>query len=363
MRYSIICNLFLLFPSLYVTASPVANNVDVDVVTDQLQQPWSLAFLPNDSFLVTEKKGQLRIVNRDGGISQPIQGVPSVAAVGQGGLLDVILHPEFEKNSWIYLSYSAGSAVRGYSTEVIRAELTNQQLFNTRKIFTALPKTKGGRHFSGKMVFRKENDQHYLYLGLGDRGVRSQAQDVSNHHGTVVRIHDDGRVPTDNPFVNTPSARPEIFSYGHRNIQGLALHPETQMLWSHEHGPQGGDEFNAVSTGKNYGWPIITYGVNYVIGTSIGEGTSKEGMEQPAHYWVPSIAPSGLAFYDGQWLVGALKYRLLATLTPAGSHYFIEKRFLQNQWGRIRDVKVNGDKIYLLTNASKGKLLRVTFSK
>jgi glucose/arabinose dehydrogenase len=358
MQHVFLCILLTCF----LSSGVGANTVDVRTITNQLHYPWSLAFLPDGQFLVTEKTGQLRIVSQQGVVSPPIDGLPAIAVVGQGGLLDVVLHPQFEQNAWVYLSYVAGSAVKGYSTEVIRAELTDHRLVNHKKIFVALPKTKGGRHFSGRLVFRTEKGKPYLYLGLGDRGVRLQAQDTSNHHGSIVRLHDDGAIPNDNPFVNDPQSRPEIFSYGHRNIQGLALHPDTQALWSHEHGPQGGDEFNRIVAGENYGWPTITYGVNYVIGTRIGEGTHQQGMVQPEYYWVPSIAPSGLAFYQGQWLIGALKYQLLSILTPTPTKSgFTEQRYLENQWGRIRDVKVKDQTIYVLTDAAKGKLLQLHF--
>jgi glucose/arabinose dehydrogenase len=329
------------------------------VITDGLDHPWSFTFLPDGNFLVTEKTGQLRIVSPQGNISSPIKGLPAIAVVGQGGLLDVVLHPAFEKNRWVYVSYVAGSAVKGYSTEVLRGKLQGQQLIDVEVLFSALPKTKGGRHFGSRLLWIKNEDatkSPYLLISLGDRGVASQAQDLSNHHGSIVRLHDDGSVPKDNPFLAIQNAQPEIFSYGHRNVQGLAVHAQTGEVWAHEHGPQGGDELNHIVAGKNYGWPTITYGVNYGIGTKIGEGTHKLGMEQPKYYWDPSIAPSGLASYNNQWLVGALKYQLLAILTPTEKS-FIEKRYAANQFGRIRDVKVKGETIYLLTDSSKGKLL------
>ncbi len=346
-----------------------ANEPHVKVITDGLNHPWSLARLPDGRFLVTERSGTLRIVSPTGNISPPLDGLPAMTAVGQGGLLDVILHPNFSDNKWIYISYVAGSAVKGYSTEVVRARLENNRLYNVQSIFVALPKTKGGRHFGSRLVF--DNDQ-YLYISLGDRGVRSQAQDLSNHHGSIVRLHDDGRVPKDNPFVDDDSAKPEIFSYGHRNVQGLALHLQTGELWAHEHGPQGGDELNRIMPGKNYGWPTITYGVNYGIGTKIGEGTAKPGLEQPQYFWDPSIAPSGLASYQTDravvWLVGALKYQLLAILEPQQSgkkssplSHFSEARVLEKQLGRIRDVKVYGQSVYLLTDAKRGKLIQLFF--
>jgi glucose/arabinose dehydrogenase len=331
----------------------------VSVIAENLNHPWSLALLPDGRFLVTERAGSLHLINQQGEVSDPIAGLPKIAAVGQGGLLDVVLHPEFEKNRWIYLSFVAGSSVRGYSTEVMRAKLQkNLTLTNQEIIFQVLPKTKGGRHFGSRLLFDKKN---YLFISLGDRGLRSPSQDLTNHIGSIIRLHDDGRVPSDNPFVpfvGKKNYQPEIFSYGHRNVQGLALHPTTGEVWAHEHGPQGGDELNKITAGRNYGWPVITYGVNYGIGTSIGEGTHKQGMEQPKYQWTPSIAPSGLAFYKNQWLVGALKYQLLAVLSQQGNS-FNEKRLLEREWGRIRDVRVKNNNIYLLTDSNNGKLLKV----
>jgi glucose/arabinose dehydrogenase len=356
--------LYLLLLWAYSSCS-YATTIEVKLVTDGLDRPWSLAFLPDGNFLVTEKSGSLRIVKPQGNISTEIQGLPTISVVGQGGLLDVAVHPEFEKNHWIYLSYVAGSAVKGYSTEVVRAELRGNQLHKAKKIFVAEPKTKGGRHFGSRLLItsnsvknNKTTNKPYLFISLGDRGVSSQAQDLSNHHGSLIRLYDDGSIPRDNPFVNKNNAKAEIFSYGHRNIQGLAVHPQTGEIWAHEHGPQGGDELNLIASGKNYGWPVITYGVNYGIGTKIGEGTNKQGMEQPRYFWNPSIAPSGLAFYQQRWLVGALKFQLLAELTPTDDS-FSEQRYLQHQWGRVRDVRVKGENIYLLTDSSKGKLLQL----
>lgn len=338
-----------------------SQNISVKVITDNLEQPWSLAFLPDGRFLVTEKRGNLRIIDQQGSVSDPIKNLPDIAVFGQGGLLDVVLHPEFEKNRWVYLSFVAGSRVRGYSTEVVRAKLQADSLVLSDQeiIFQSLPKTKGGRHFGSRLLFDKEG---YLFISLGDRGLRNPAQDLTNHIGSLIRLHDDGRVPQDNPFVQQENKQPEIYSYGHRNIQGMALHPITGEVWLHEHGPQGGDELNRIESGKNYGWPVITYGVNYGIGTKIGEGTHKTGMEQPQYQWTPSIAPSGLAFYKNQWLVGALKYQLLAVLSP-DKEGFKETRLLEREWGRIRDVRVKDDTIYLLTDSDAGKLLQLTLKE
>ncbi len=353
--------LLFLFTSFYPFAS-YSKAAEINIITNQLDRPWSLALLPDGGYLVTEKTGQLRRVNAQGQLSEPIAGLPEVSVVGQGGLLDVILHPNFSSNQWLYISFVSGSAVKGYSTEVVRATLKDNQLTDVIPLFVALPKTKGGRHFGSRLVF--DNDG-YLYIGLGDRGVKEQSQQLQNHHGSIIRLHDDGRIPQDNPFVNTKNALPEIFSYGHRNIQGLALHPITGEVWAHEHGPQGGDELNKISVGKNYGWPVITYGVNYGIGTKIGEGTHKQGMQQPSHYWTPSIAPSGLAFYQNKtetaWLVGALKFQLLAMLTPSPENDFSEQRYFEGQFGRIRDVRTHGDTIYLLTDSGQGKLIKIKF--
>lgn len=389
--------LFSVFFSVTFSANTSASNLSAistptsklasapTIITDQLERPWSLAFLPDGDFLITERTGQLRRVTPEGDISPPIQGLPPIAVIGQGGLLDVALHPQFVKNRWVYLSFTAGSAVRGYSTEVIRGKLMDNRLDSVETLFVALPKTKGGRHFGGRLLLHNTDDQQppYLYLSLGDRGVKSLAQQLDNHHGSLIRLHDDGRVPVDNPFVggaNAPSAnvRPEIFTYGHRNSQGLAVHPHTNSIWSHEHGPQGGDEINRIDAGHNYGWPVITYGVNYGIATKIGEGTHKAGMVQPHYMWDPSIAPSGLAFYNHQWLVGSLKFQLLSVLTPLDIdskkvvsqdanpqliQHFSENRYFSKQFGRIRDVRIgvgaNSDKLYLLTDSDQGKLIQL----
>jgi glucose/arabinose dehydrogenase len=313
--------------------------------------------LPDGRFLVTEKKGSLRLVDLQGNISSPITGLPDISLVGQGGLLDVILHPAFEKNRFIYLSYVAGSSSEGYGTEVVRAQLNGTALTEVKKLFVALPKVSGGRHFGSRLVFDREN---YLYISLGDRGQRKESQNINNHIGTIIRLHDDGAVPKDNPFVNESNARPEIYSYGHRNIQGMTLHPETGMVWAHEHGPQGGDEVNVIEKGKNYGWPVITYGAEYGSGFKIGEGVKKTGMEQPIHYWNPSIAPSGMAFFDGDLWVGALKYQLLARLSLKQQLVIKEARFFEREFGRIRDVKHFNDALYILTDSGKGKLVRLT---
>ena len=287
--------------------------LNYETVTDGLDHPWSLAFLPGGDMLVTERSGQLRLVKKNGELlAQPIAGLPPVRQHGQGGLLDVVLHPDFENNRWVYLSF-AERGRGGVGTAVARGRLEGQALKDVEVIFRLSPKTGARQHFGSRLVFDR---QGLLYVTLGDRGDRPRAQRLDDHAGSLIRIRDDGGIPGDNPFVGRSDARAEIYSYGHRNIQGAALHPESGEIWTHEHGPQGGDELNIPQPGVNYGWPVITYGVNYGIGTKIGEGTHKQGMAQPIHYWVPSIAPSGMAFYDGDkfpnWrgdlFIGSLKF-------------------------------------------------------
>lgn len=337
---------------------------EVEVLTSGLEHPWAVTLLPDNRVLITERPGRMRIFDLNSNeLSSALSGVPEVAAVGQGGLLDVILHPDFDNNQLIYFSYAAGSNT--YSTEVARARLTEGGLEDVEQLFVAEPKTSGGNHFGSRLVF--DNDG-YLFIGLGDRGQMDEAQNLGSHTGTVVRLHDDGRVPSDNPFVDEEGALPEIYSYGHRNIQGADLNPWTGEVWTHEHGPQGGDEVNVLMAGANYGWPVITYGVNYGSGTPIGEGTHKEGMEQPLIEWTPSIAPSGMAFYDysgipgwyGDLLVGALVHQFLGKYEVDGYEINPEEERLLDNHGRIRAVNVasNGD-IFVVNDQSNGQLIRI----
>jgi glucose/arabinose dehydrogenase len=329
-----------------------------------LEHPWGLAFLPDGRMLVTERPGRLRIV-LDGRLEpQPVSGVPKVAVRGQGGLLDVALHPRFAENGLVYLSY-AGSGKGGIGTEVARGSLVGNRLEEVQVIFRMEPKSDARQHFGSRLVFDRSG---YLYITLGDRGDKERAQRPDDHAGSVIRLHDDGRVPADNPFVGKPGWKPEKYTLGNRNMQGAALHPQTGELWAHEHGPQGGDEINVMRAGVNYGWPVITYGVNYGIGTRIGEGTHKPGMAQPLHYWVPSIAPSGLAFYTGdkfpRWrgdlFVGALRDEMLVRLRLDGEKVVSEERMLKGVLGRIRDVRQGPDGyLYLLTDESDGVLVRL----
>ncbi len=333
-------------------------------LVEGLDHPWGMAFLPDGSLLVTERPGRLRLIKDDALVSEPIAGLPSqIEAQGQGGLLDVALHPNFEQNRWVYLSY-AGRGKNGLGTEVVRGRLQGMTLTDIQIIFRALPKSDGGRHFGSRLLFGPDG---FLYITLGDRGDRRRAQDLGDHAGSLIRLRDDGRVPASNPFVNQSGARPEIYTYGNRNIQGIAPQPNSHLIWMHEHGPQGGDEVNIVRAGTNYGWPIITYGIGY-DGSKIGEGVAREDMAQPVHYWDPSIAPSGMTFYDGNrfpnWrgdlFVGALKFQLVVRLEVQGERVIAEERLLGGEIGRIRDVEQGPDGlIYLLTDASDGGLYRL----
>lgn len=336
-------------------------------VAGDLEHPWGMTFLPDGDYLVTERKGQLLRIN-DKGEKTPIRGVPDVFHSGQGGLLDVVLEPDFKSNGWIYFSYAGADASGNANTEVARAKLDLQRnaLTDFRVIFRANPKVKGGNHWGSRLLFAPDGS---LYVTLGDRNdFKERAQDVTSHFGTVVRLLPDGKVPDDNPFVSTDNALPEIYSYGHRNIQGMALHPQTQAVWIHEHGPRGGDEINILKAGENYGWPEVTHGINY-WGTKITDKKTAEGMEDPIHQWTPSIAPSGMAFYTGdafpQWqgdlFVGALAGQHLQRLRFDGDKLVEQEELLKDRRERVRDVRMGPDGfLYVLTDESAGKLLRLT---
>lgn len=330
-----------------------------------LENPWSVAFLPDGRMLVTERAGRLRLVGADFRLDpKPIEGLPESVERGQGGLFDVVLHPQYAQNGWIYWAYNAPGP-GGWGTALARGKLQGQRMTEVQVLFSMQPKTRSSQHFGGRIVFDKAG---MLYLTLGDRGDKDRAQKLDDHAGSVIRLHDDGRVPADNPFAKRAGAFPEKWTLGNRNMQGAALHPQTGELWTHEHGPQGGDEVNVMRPGLNYGWPVITYGVNYGLGTRIGEGQTKPGMVQPLHVWVPSIAPSGMAFVSGaqfpQWqgdlLVGALRGQMLVRLVLDGEKVIREERLLQGWAGRIRDVRMGPDGfIYLLSDAPDGALMRL----
>ena len=367
-KFILFCFLFQLHTSLAIAEEK--TSFKVTTLVEGLEHPWAMAFLPDNRILISERPGRLRLVEKGRLHPHAITGLPEIAAEGQGGLLDVVLHPDYQDNGWIYFSYSADD-VDGIGTEVARARLEGMKLTNMEIIFRVEKKSEGGRHFGSRLVFDRDN---YLYISVGERGDRPRAQDVNDHAGSIIRLHDDGRVPKDNPFVGQRNAKPEIYSYGHRNPQGMTLQPKTGAVWTHEHGPQGGDEINIIQSGKNYGWPVITYGVNYGWGTKIGEGTKKLGMEQPLYYWDPSIAPSGMTFYEGdkfpQWqgnlFVGSLKFQLLVRLELQNNKVIKEERLLAGEYGRIRDVRNGLDGyLYLLTDKEDGELLRLEplFSK
>ncbi len=334
-------------------------------VASGLEHPWGMAFLPDGGVLVTERGGRLRIVGADGRVAAPVAGVPAVDAVGQGGLLDVALDPDFAANRLIYLSYTEPRG-DGNATAVARGRLSDSRLDQLQVIFRQQPALAGRHHFGSRLVFSRDGR---LFVTLGDRyKEKDRAQTLDSHLGKVIRIERDGRIPADNPFVDRPGALPEIWSYGHRNVQGAALHPASGDLWTNEHGPKGGDELNRTLPGRNYGWPAITYGVDY-SGAIISDKTAAPGMEQPAHYWVPSIATSGLAFctsqrfprWQGNAFVGGLRSQQLVRLELEGDRVVHEEVLLKGiVEQRVRDVKLGPDGyIYLLTDEKDGRLLRI----
>lgn len=348
----------------FAQPSPVLRT---EVVAGGLQNPWGVAFIDGGRFLVTERPGRLRVIGADGRVGEPVAGVPAVEAAGQGGLLDVATDRDFARNRQIYLCYSEPGA-GGNSTALARARLSPDatRLEDVKVIFSQQPKVSSRLHFGCRIA---EAADGTLFLTLGDRYHRmADAQTLDNHHGKVVRIRKDGSVPPDNPFAGQAGARPEIWSIGHRNLQGAAIGPDGR-LWTSEHGPQGGDEINRPEPGKNYGWPVITYGENYG-GGAIGEGiTARAGLEQPLHQWTPSIAPAGMTFvstdrygagFKGSLLVASLKFRYLSRLVLDGTRVVREDRLLPDIGERLRDVAEAPDgTLYLLTDARDGQLLRI----
>jgi glucose/arabinose dehydrogenase len=345
--------------------------IRVETVADGLEHPWAIAFLPDGSALVTEKPGRLRHVGPDGTVSEPIAGVPDVDARGQGGLLDVTLDPAFAENRRVYLSFAEPGEGGTNSTAVARGTLSedNSTLSEVEVIFSQQPKLPSTMHYGSRLVFDRAGD---LFVTLGERSdeeFRGQAQELNSHLGKIVRIHPDGDVPEDNPFVHTEGALPEIWSYGHRNIQAAALHPETGEVWEIEHGPKGGDELNVAEAGKNYGWPIVSFGVNY-SGTPVGGGEADApGFEDPLYQWTPVIAPSGMIFYGGEafpeWqgnlFVGGLASTALVRLELDGRNVTHEERILDDAGKRIRDVAEGpGGAIYLVTDEDNGEILRLS---
>lgn len=371
--------ILLIAPTAFFGASN-AQQVRPQTVASGLQNPWSVAFLPDGHFLVTERPGRLRVVSADGKLSQPVEGVPAVAAGGQGGLLDVMLDSEFAHNRTLYFCFSEpASTGNANSTALASATLSSDEkrLEDLKILFSQKPKIASTAHFGCRIVESRAlglngKPDGMLFLTLGERFTRKEdAQKLDNHLGKLIRINKDGTVPADNPFVGKPGTLPEIFSFGHRNMQGATLAPDG-TLWELEHGPQGGDEINLPKPAANYGWPVITYGVNYG-GGKIGEGlTEKAGMEQPLHYWTPSIAPSGMAFltserygkaWQGNLFVGSLKFAYLDRIElsqPFGGKVVRESKLIQAVGERIRDVRQGPDGLlYVLTDSTNGKLIRL----
>ena len=350
-----------------LSASAQAETRVVPVtVASGLASPWGLAFLPDGGFLVTERDGQLRSISTDGSASE-VSGVPKVAASGQGGLLDIALAPDFDDTREIYMTFSEPSSA-GAGTSLFRAKLEGEagafRLTDGKVVFSGNNRTSGGRHFGSRIAFAQDGT---IFLTVGERGESERAQNPDNHGGSVLRLTRDGGVPEDNPFVGKPGYQPEIWSMGHRNPQGAAIHPETGLLWTVEHGARGGDEINQPQAGKNYGWPVISYGRHYTY-LPIGEGTHKNGMEQPLYYWDPSIAPSGMAFvtstvypdWQGSLLIGALAGQHLSRLSLEGDQVTGEETLLEDLGERIRDVRQGPDgKVYLLTDSDDGRLIRL----
>jgi len=344
------------------------HTLSLETISEGLNHPWGIAFLPSGDMLVTERSGTLNIITQEGQ-KTPIQGTPEVVAKSQGGLLDVNIDPDYADNGWVYISYSEKDPKggNGNSTAVMRGKIDGDKWTQGEVIFRQAPKYESNAHFGSRLVFSPEG---HLFITLGERYSRMQdAQTLDNHHGKIVRIWPDGSIPKDNPFVGNDGALDEIWSYGHRNVQGAAIHPDTGELWTIEHGPQGGDEVNIPKAGKNYGWPTITYGEDYG-GGEIGIGTHKEGMEQPFYYWLPSIATAGSVFYTGdkfpKWkgdlLVTALRGQTIARLDLEEGRVLHEERMLEDATSfRIRDIEQGPEGfLYILTDADSGQLIKLS---
>lgn len=339
----------------------------VETVATDLNVPWGLAALPNGDMLITERSGSIRLLLQKGELHpDPIQDVPSVATGGQGGLLDIAIHPQYQSNGWVYLSYSSnrttGEPGKGSNTALMRAKIEDHRLVEKEVLFKALPNYSSGHHFGGRIAFDKDN---HVYLSVGDRGGRDEVQSLNNYRGKIFRLNDDGRIPANNPFVNTTDAAPETWSWGHRNPQGMEQHPESGEIWSHEHGPKGGDELNRIYPGQNYGWPTVTYGRNY-SGTKITNETSRPDMVSPVTYWDPSIAPCGMAIIDGdvypQWrdniLIGSLKFQQLRRVELKEGK-FVHQETLLDGVGRVRAIEQGTDGYIYIAVESGGQILKL----
>lgn len=351
------------------TSNLTITDLTTEIIADNLEIPWGMDFLPNGDLLVSEKKGRLSRISSDGK-QHEISGLPNILVLGQGGLLDILLHPNFINNQWLYITYTYRDdnfQNRG-NTAVMRAKLADDKLSQIEVLYKAIPATSSGQHFGSRLAI---DGKGFLYFSVGDRGNLNQfPQSLENSNGKIHRLHDDGRIPANNPFVNQPNVEKSIFSYGHRNPQGLIVHPKTDEVWSHEHGPRGGDEINLVKSGQNHGWPVISYGINY-NGSILTELTQKQGMEQPLHYYVPSIAPSGMTFLDNDiypgwensFFIGALSLRYLERVKFNGITLVEREELLKELNSRVRNVKVGNDGyIYIATDASggmAGKILKL----
>ncbi|OUR92327.1 hypothetical protein A9Q87_07540 [Flavobacteriales bacterium 34_180_T64] len=326
--------------------NPINKNHTYELIISGLDIPWGFVFLPDNAMLITEKNG--RLIHFKNGVKTTIKNIPEVYYKGQGGLLDIALHPNYNENGWIYFTYASPEGKeRGGNTALMRAKLFDNKLIEKQVLYKATPNSTRGQHFGSRIVF---DSKGFLFFSIGERGDRdTNPQDITRDCGKIYRLHDNGQIPMDNPFVNYENAKTAIYSYGHRNPQGMTIHPTTGEIWTHEHGPKGGDEINIIGSGKNYGWPVITYGINY-IGTKITNETSRQGMEQPIHYWDPSIAPSGMAFitsdkypeWKGNLLIGSLKFRYLNNCYLDNGKVIKEERLLDGL-GRIRSVNQGPD--------------------
>ncbi|GAB5399766.1 MAG: PQQ-dependent sugar dehydrogenase [Aureisphaera sp.] len=329
----------------------------IETVVSGLSNPWGMAWLPDGSMLITEKSGSL--IHFSNGKKSEIENIPDIYVRGQGGFMDVELHPNYGENGWIYFTHaSSEGSGQGGNTKLIRAKLEGNSLSTIESLYKAGPNTRRGQHFGSRIAFDNDN---YIYFSVGDRGDRDvNPQDITRDNGKVYRLHDDGSIPADNPFVNEPNAKKAIFSYGHRNPQGMAGHPKTGKIWTHEHGPKGGDEINVITKGANYGWPIISYGINY-SGSKFTEETARPGMEQPVYYWVPSIAPCGMDFvtggkypsWDGHLLVGSLKFNYVELVKLDGEKAVGREKIAEGV-GRVRNVKMGPDKLIYIAVEGQG---------
>jgi aldose sugar dehydrogenase len=343
-------------------ANQLPVKVSADTIVTGLQNPWGMAFLPDGRILITERAGTIRIV-KDGKLEpQNVQNVPAVYANGQGGLLDITLHPDYNQNGWIYFSYSKPGGGGGGSTTVTRAKLNGNSFTDIQELFVVKPFVNSGVHFGSRIVF---DGNGYMFISTGERGTKPNAQDLSNHNGKVMRLHDDGRVPADNPFVNTPNAQPEIWCYGNRNIQGMVYDKANNILWAHEHGPRGGDEINNIQKGKNYGWPVTTHGIDY-SGSIISNDKEKEGIEPPVYTWTPSIAPCGMTLvtsdryrgWKGNLLVGALAGQHIARVEVDGKKIKGDEKLL-NGMARFRAVTEAPDGYIYAVTEGPGMFIRL----